>query len=53
MYRNFLKYMKVFIIKSPNNRIDGVPVDHFLSPNKISRFETGSHPIELLVKEVP
>lgn len=50
---NFLKYRKVILIKSPNNRIDGISIRYLLSPNKSSKTETGSHPIELLVKGIP
>jgi hypothetical protein len=26
--KNFLKYMKVIIMKSPNNEVDGIPAGH-------------------------
>ena len=33
---NFLKYMKTFLIRSPNNSGYGVPTGHPLLPNKVS-----------------
>lgn len=31
---NVLKYMKVFLVKSPKNEEDGIPTSCFLSPKK-------------------
>ena len=33
---NFLKYMEVIQMKSPNNEEDRVPTVHLLSPNQVS-----------------
>lgn len=51
--RNFLKYMKVSQMKSPNNEGDRVPAGHILSPNESSRTGTGLHSTELLNKGIP
>lgn len=33
--RNFLKYVKVVLMKSPNNKGDRVPTVHVLLPNEV------------------
>lgn len=49
--RNFLKYMKVTLMRPPNNGRDRVPTGQLFSPNKASSTGTGVHSIELLTKE--
>lgn len=50
---NFLKYMKVILMRSQNNKEDGVPNDCLLPPHEASSARTGLHLINLLVKNVP
>lgn len=37
--KNFLKYMKAILIKSPNNERERVPTGHLLTPNEASSTE--------------
>lgn len=41
MQRNFLKYMKMTLIKTSNSEVYGVPTDYLLSPSKASSTGTG------------
>ena len=51
---NFQQYMKkVILIKSLNNRMQGVPISYLWSPNESSKIYTGLHSVELLLKGVP
>jgi hypothetical protein len=53
---NFLKYMKIFLMSSPNNGGYGLPTRHFVSLNKPSSTRTWLHSIELLARgpmEIP
>lgn len=50
VYRNFLKYMKVTLVKFLSNEEDRVPVGPFLIPKEASCTGTRLYPIELLVK---
>jgi hypothetical protein len=50
--QSFPKYMKVTLMKSPNNEDDKVTTGHLFSPSDASSTVTGLHPLELLAKEV-
>ena len=49
---NFLKYMKVILMKSPNNVGSEVPTGHLSSPSEAFSSRTGLYPIELLAKGI-
>ena len=44
--------MKAIYMKPPNNRVDGAPAAHLLSPKAASNTRTGLHLIEMLAKGI-
>ena len=49
--RNFLKHVKVILMRFLNKMRDRVPTSYILSTNKTPSTETTLRPIELLAKE--
>lgn len=49
---NFLNYMKVILMKSPNNKGNRIPNSYRLSANEASHTKTGLRSFELLAKGV-
>lgn len=47
---NFLKYVKAFLMRSPNNGGQRISVDCLLLPNEASSSRIGLHSMELLVR---